>query len=163
MTDHARSPADVRSRIVAAGQGTMTADVGPGFPRMEVKLAAADGLGFSVVEQHIPPRFSPPPVHHRQTREDAAIYVLEGELRIWLEDREAVVAAGAVVHLPRRTWWRWANESGAGCRILAIFAPAGFEQYFLALAQTLSSSDPQGAAATFARLRADYGDEERPG
>jgi uncharacterized cupin superfamily protein len=128
---------------------------------MEVKLAAADGLGFSVVEQHIPPRFNPPPVHHRQTREDAAVYVLEGELRYWLRDEKVAAPAGTLVHLPRLTWWRWANESDAPCRVLAIFAPAGFERYFLELTEAIASSDPQSATDTFARLRALYGDEER--
>lgn len=161
MSEHTTVSSEPRLRTIAAGEGTLTADVGLAFPRMEVKLAAADGLGFSVVEQHIPPRFSPPPVHHRQTREHAAVYVLEGELRYWLDEKEVVATAGTLVQLPRLAWWRWANESDAPCRILAIFAPPGFEQYFVQLAAAIASSDPQSASATFGRLRAQYGDEER--
>jgi mannose-6-phosphate isomerase-like protein (cupin superfamily) len=151
-----------RPRPVAPGQGVMTADVGPGFPRMEVKLAAADGLGFSVIEQHIPPRFTPPPVQHRQTREAAAVYVLEGELQYQFDDGEVIAGAGTLVPLPRMVWWRWANNSDRPCRVLAIFAPAGFERYFLELTAAIASAGgPQAAADTFARLRAQYGDEER--
>ena len=116
------TPSTTRPRPVAAGQGALTTNVGPGFPQMEVKLAAADGLGFSVIEQHIPPRFSPPPVQHRQTREAAAVYVLEGELHYWFDDGEVIAATGTLVPLPRMVWWRWANQSELPCRVLAIFA-----------------------------------------
>jgi mannose-6-phosphate isomerase-like protein (cupin superfamily) len=158
-TTHATEP---RPRVVADGQGELTTDIGPAFPRMEVKLSAADGLGFSVIEQHIPPRFSPPPVEHRQTREAVAVYVVEGELTYWLDGEAVPAPAGALVHLPRLAWWRWANEADRPCRILAIFAPAGFEQYFLELTAAIASAGgPQNAADTFTRLRARYGDEER--
>jgi quercetin dioxygenase-like cupin family protein len=136
----------------------------PGLPRFEVKLAAADGLGFSVVEQEIPPGFSPPPRQHRQTREHAAVYVLQGELHYWFGDRDAIVSTGTLVHLPRMSWWRFANDSGRPCRILAIFAPAGFEQYFLDLstAAVTSAGDQAAIGAAIERLRATYGDEEQP-
>src|ERR1700690_1666489 len=68
--------AELRPRFVTQGDGCLS-EATPGLPRFEVKLAAADGLGFSVVEQEIPPGFSPPPRQHRQTREHAAVYVLQ--------------------------------------------------------------------------------------
>ena len=40
-------------------------------------------MGFSVVEYNVPAGFSPPPRLHRQTREHAAVCILEGELRYW--------------------------------------------------------------------------------
>jgi quercetin dioxygenase-like cupin family protein len=149
-------------RLVAAGQGTLGAEV-PGLPRFEVKLAAADGLGFSVIEQQIPAGFSPPPHQHRQTREDAAVYVLQGQLHLWFDDQDAIAEAGTLVHLPRMRWWRFANDSDAPCRVLAIFAPAGFEQYFLDLSNAVAASagDPASTGAAIGRLRAQYGDEEQ--
>lgn len=163
MSDHITSPneAEPSPRIVAPGEGILGPGDDPALPRVEVKLAAADGLGFSVVEYHIPPRFSPPPHLHRQTREDAAVYILDGELHYWFGDSEAIATAGTLVHLPRWGWNRWANETGAACRILAIFAPAGFEQYFLELSAAIASStDPATTGAAIGRLRAQYGDEE---
>lgn len=151
-------------RVVGPGEGTLGATDAPTLPRVEVKLGAADGLGFSVVEYLIPPGFSPPPLLHRQTREDAAVYVLEGQLHYWFPDGEAVATPGSLVHLPRLAWNRWANETDAPCRILAIFAPAGFDQYFLELsAAIVSAGDPGEVGPAIARLRARYGDEEQTG
>lgn len=151
-------------RIVKPGEGTLGAAGGPMLPRVEVKVSGSDGLGFSVVDYHIPPRFSPPPVLHRQTREHVAVYVIEGQLRYWFEDGDAVATAGSVVRLPLRAWNRWANETDESCRILAIFAPPGFEQYFLELSAALASaSEPAAAGAAIARLRERYGDEEQDG
>lgn len=156
--------AEAMPRIVASGEGILGATDAPGLPRVEVKLAASDGLAFSVVDYLIPPGFSPPPVLHRQTREDVAVYIVAGQLHYWFEDGDAIAAAGSLVCLPRLTWNRWANETDQPCRILAIFAPAGFEQYFLELSAALASaSDPAAAADTIARLRERYGDEEQDG
>lgn len=149
-------------RVVGPGEGTLGATDAPALPRVEVKLAAGDGLGFSVVEYLIPPGFSPPPRLHRQTREDAAVYILEGQLRYWFPGGEAIATPGSLVHLPRLAWNRWANETDAPCRILAIFAPAGFDQYFLELSAAIaSSSDPNEVEPAIGRLRARYGDEEQ--
>lgn len=152
---------DCVPRIVTSGEGVLGATAGPMLPRVEVKLAASDGLGFSVVDYLIPPRFSPPPVLHRQTREDVAVYIVEGRLHYWFEHSDAIATAGSLVQLPRLAWNRWANETDEPCRILAIFAPAGFEQYFLELSAALASaSDPAETGAAIGRLRERYGDEE---
>jgi quercetin dioxygenase-like cupin family protein len=151
-------------RVVAPGEGILGTTDAPGLPRVEVKLAASDGLGFSVVDYLIPPGFSPPPVLHRQTREDVAVYVVEGQLHYWFQSGDAVATAGSLVHLPRLAWNRWSNTSDEPCRILAIFAPAGFEQYFLELSAAFASaSDPAATAAMISRLRERYGDEEHDG
>lgn len=136
----------------------------PGLPRVEVKLGASAGAGFSVVEYHVPAGFSPPPRLHRQTREDALVYIVEGELHYWFAEGDAVVGAGTLVRLPRGGWNRWANESDQPCLMLAIFAPAGFEQYFLDLAAAMAASGGDRAALgeTIGRLREQYGDEEHP-
>ncbi|PZS07342.1 MAG: hypothetical protein DLM64_14990 [Solirubrobacterales bacterium] len=165
MPDHPASPraAEPIPRVVAPGEGIVGATDAPTLPRVEVKLAASDGLGFSVVEYRIPPGFSPPPRLHRQTRENAAVYVLEGELHYWFADGEATATAGTLVHLPRLGWNRWANQTDAPCWILAIFSPAGFEQYFLELSAAIASSveDPATTGAAIGRRRAHYGDEEQ--
>lgn len=149
-------------RIVAPGEGALSPAAGPQFPSIEVKLAASAGLGFSVVEYVVPARFSPPPVLHRQTREDVAVYIIEGELHYWFADGDAIAGPGALVQLPRMAWNRWANERDEPCRMLAIFTPAGFEQYFLDLGTAMAASDGdhQALGATIGRLRAQYGDEE---
>lgn len=77
---------------------------------------------------------------------------------------QAVLGAGTLVRLPRGTWNRWANNSEQPCRLLAIFSPAGFEQYFLDLSAAMADSAGDRAAlgATIGRLRQQYGDENFP-
>lgn len=149
-------------QIVPPGAGVVGASAGEGMPSVEVKLGAEANFGFSVVEYHVPVGFSPPPLLHRQTREDAVVYILEGELRYWFAEGDAVAGPGTLVRLPRGGWNRWANEAGRPCRLLAIFAPAGFEQYFLELAAAMAASGGDRAALgeTIGRLREHYGDEE---
>lgn len=149
---------------MAAGEGVLGPLSGGRGPEVEVKLGASHGLGFSVVEYLIPAGFSPPAVLHRQTREDAAVYVLDGELHYWFADGEALAGPGALVHLPRGGWNRWSNEQDWPCRMLAIFAPAGFEQYFLELGAMAAAAggDADVLAEAIPRLRERYGDEQMP-
>jgi quercetin dioxygenase-like cupin family protein len=164
MSTQLKSPAGAMrtAQIVGPGAGILGATDAPALPRVEVKLAASDGLGFSVVDYLIPPRFSPPPVLHRQTGEDVAVYVVHGQLHYWFEDGDAIAVAGSLVRLPRLAWNRWANETDEPCRILAIFAPPGFEQYFLELSAALAAGgDPAAAADVIGELRERYGDEEQ--
>jgi mannose-6-phosphate isomerase-like protein (cupin superfamily) len=149
-----------RPRVVPPGAGTTT-PAAPGLPTIEVKLAAADRAGFSLIEYAIPARFSPPPHLHRHTRECAVTYVLEGELHYWFDDGDAILRPGTLLQLPPGAWFRWANQSEAPARILAMFAPAGFEQFFLDLTQAAAARGDLGQV--IGTIRARYGDEDHPG
>jgi len=129
---------------------------------MEVKLSAADGAGLSLVEYDIPGGFSPPPRLHRHTREGAVLYVLAGELRYWFVDGETVAGPGTLVQLPPGAWFRWANERDEPARMLCMFAPAGFEQFFLDVMAGASAAGGD-LRAVIGLLRARYGDEDHPG
>jgi hypothetical protein len=127
-----------------------------------VKLAAAEGPGFSLIEYNIPPRFAPPPHLHRHTRECAVIYLLEGELHYWFADGDAVITPGTLLQLPPGAWFRWANETDDPARTLAMFAPGGFEQFFLdVLAAAAAAGGDLGQV--IGPLRERYGDEDHPG
>ncbi|SNS26159.1 Cupin domain-containing protein [Geodermatophilus saharensis] len=151
-----------RPRVVPPGAGTVTAAVAPGLPTIEVKLAAADGAGLSLVEYRVPPRFSPPPHLHRHTREGAVVYVLAGELHHWFADGDAVAGPGTVVHLPPGAWFRWANERDEPARMLCVFAPAGFEQFFLDVVAAAGAAGGD-LRSVIGPLRDRYGDEDHPG
>src|SRR4051794_41133752 len=156
------TPPTAAPRVVPAGAGRVAAPAAPGLPSIEVKLDAAAGAGFGLVEYRVPPRFAPPPRLHRHTREGAVAYVLEGELRYWFADGAAVARPGPVVQLPRGAWFRWANETGEPARMLCMFAPAGFEQFFLdVLAEAAAAGGDLGSV--IGPLRARYGDEDQPG
>jgi quercetin dioxygenase-like cupin family protein len=149
-------------RVVPAAGGTTAPPAGPGLPTVTVKVAAADGAGFSLVEYVVPAGFAPPPVLHRHTRESAVVYVLEGELTYRFADGGTVAGPGTLVQLPAGAWFRWANESGRPARMLAMFSPAGFEQFFL---DVLGAAADAGGdlGAVIGPLRARYGDEDHPG
>jgi len=129
---------------------------------MEVKLSAADGAGLSLVEYDIPGGFSPPPHLHRHTREGAVVYVLAGELHYWFADGDTVAGPGTLVQLPPGAWFRWANERDEPARMLCMFAPAGFEQFFLDVMAGASAAGGD-LRAVIGPLRARYGDEDHPG
>ncbi len=153
-----------RCTIIPPGAGVVGQSTAPDLPRVEVKLGADAGAGYSVVDYLVPARFSPPPRLHRQTREDTTVYIVSGELHYWFLDGEAVAGAGTVVRIPRGAWSRWANDNDKPCRLLAIFSPAGFERYFLDLSRAMA--DPQRNRAelgeVIGQLRHQYGDQDHP-
>lgn len=149
-------------RVVPPGAGTLVPAAAPGLPAIEVKLDAAAGAGFSVIEYTVPAGFSPPPVLHRHTREGAVVYVLAGELRYWFADGDILAGPGTLVRLPPGAWFRWANESGGPARMLAMFCPAGFEQFFVdVMAAAAAAGGDLGRV--IGPIRARYGDEDHPG
>jgi uncharacterized cupin superfamily protein len=157
-----QSTRTAQPRVIPPRAGTVAPAAAPGLPTIEVKLADADGAGFSLVEYDVPGRFSPPPHLHRHTREGAVVYVLSGELHYWFADGDTVAGAGTLVQLPPGAWFRWANERDQPARMLCMFAPAGFEQFFLDVMAETSAAGGD-LRAVIGPLRARYGDEDHPG
>lgn len=149
------------ARVLNRGTGTVPPVTAPGLPTIEVRLGAEDAAGFSMVEYEVPARFSPPPHLHRHTRENAVAYILTGHLHYWFDDHDVVVGPGAVVHLPSGAWFRWANDSGEIARMLCMFSPAGFEQFFVDVMQEAAAAGGD-LGRVIGPLRARYGDEDRP-
>lgn len=89
--------------------------------------AKKTGKAFSVMEMSVPAGFGPPPHEHPWAE---AYYMLEGEMRFSLGEREVLArkgdflyAAGGVVH-----GFQGASESPA--RALVFDAPAASEDFF---------------------------------
>jgi quercetin dioxygenase-like cupin family protein len=162
MTTHTTTVETTSARVVRRGEGRDASFSDPAMPSIEVRLGAGDEAGFSLVEYVVPPRFSPPPVLHRHTREDAVVYVLEGELHYWFEDDDRTAGPGDVVHLRRGAWFRWANDTDRPARMLSMFSPAGFEQFFLDVdaGTEAAGGDRAALGPVLADLRARYGDQE---
>jgi quercetin dioxygenase-like cupin family protein len=70
-----------------------------------------------------------PPLHVH-TVLDEMIYVIDGTIRVRLEDRVEQATAGACVFIPRGTPHTWAVVSDRTARLLVVVAPAGLEQLF---------------------------------
>lgn len=81
---------------------------------------------------------------HTHSREDEYSYVLKGLVGVMIGGEEAVAGPGTYVCNPRgipHTFW---NAGDVSARILEIICPAGFERYFLELADLLGQRDAQG-------------------
>lgn len=106
------------------------------------------GGAFAVVEHPIEPgRLVMPHVH---LHEDEYSYVLEGTIGAKVGDREIVAARGSYVIKPRGLMHTFWNPGPGQARLLEVIAPAGFESYFIELAE---AGDP----ARRSELAAKYG------
>ena len=91
-----------------------------------VLLAATDTAGQVALLEQITPygAASPCHIHHK---EDELIYVLDGELAVYVDGLRRAVTGGTAVMLPRGREHAFVVES-AEARLLTVFAPAGFER-----------------------------------
>ena len=111
-----------------------------GTSEIALKVTSAQGEKFSLLEFRVAPRFAAPPALHHHTREDWAAYVVEGEVTFVFPEREVRAPAGATVFVPAGADFAWRNDREEPARYLAIFAPAGFEQFFSDLAGAVAAA-----------------------
>ncbi len=102
-----------------------------------VLLSASETDGRIAVLEQIAPygTASPCHVHHK---EDELIYVLDGELTVYVDGRPRAVTRGAGVMLPRGREHAFVVES-VEARVLAVFSPAGFERLIVETGRPLVS------------------------
>ncbi len=94
-----------------------------------------------MIEYNVGPRFVAPPVLHWHEDTDFAGYVLEGRLQFRFEgDRVEHVEAGSVLYVERNTKFAWSNPEDARARVLFLYSPSGFEQYFLEVEGLLNAN-----------------------
>jgi quercetin dioxygenase-like cupin family protein len=93
-----------------------------------LKLVSEDTNGaFSMIEVTARPEFGPPPhIHHRQ---DECFYILEGSFEFTYEGRKFTAGRGSVVHLARGRVHTHRAAGNAPARALALYTPAGLEQF----------------------------------
>src|SRR3954470_5400959 len=105
-------------RTVTHGAGTSA----------ELKLAGEQSGGdWAVVEWRV--RAGEEPPIHTHTREDEALYVLEGAITAYVGDEQVEVEAGSYAALPKDVP-HGLTVHGDEARLLVTLAPAGAE-YFL--------------------------------
>lgn len=121
---------------------------------------AESGGGFSLVEHPIPPRTLCAPLH-RHSREDEYSFVLQGRMGALLGNDVVYAGPGDLVFKPRNQWHTFWNAGDETCRILEIISPAGFEDFFAAVAAQMraaASGNPAESAEASA-LDVTYGIE----
>lgn len=97
---------------------------------MEVKTRAEDTAGaLGVLEGRFPYQGYGPPLHVH-SREDEAVYVLEGKIRFRVGDDEFVADPGTWVWQPRGVPQSFRVESESA-RALVIFTPGGLERMWV--------------------------------
>jgi quercetin dioxygenase-like cupin family protein len=108
---------------------------------MQIRARAKDTDGaLGLVEGRFPRGFGPP--LHVHTREDEALYVLEGQIRFRQGDDEFVAGPGACVWGPRGVPHAFTVESDTA-RALVVVTPGGFERMFeVAGTPAVESSEP---------------------
>jgi quercetin dioxygenase-like cupin family protein len=102
-----------------------------------IVLASKDTAGrFCLIDMHIPPGGGPPP--HRHDFEET-FSVLEGELEATFRGAKKIVRAGETIHIPANAPHMFHNASSQPVRMLCICAPAGPEEFFIAIGVPVAS------------------------
>jgi quercetin dioxygenase-like cupin family protein len=106
-------------RTVTHGNGTSS----------ELKLAGEQSGGdWAVVEWTV--RAGDEPPVHTHTREDEALYVLEGAITAYVGDEKIEVEAGSYAALPKNVP-HGLSVRGEEVRLLVTLEPAGAEYFFV--------------------------------
>ena len=121
----------------------------PGGVRARIHVTGGEtGGAFVLLTDEAPPGWALPP--HRHANESETIHITAGALWMEVEGERTELRAGESVHIPRGTLHTGGTLGDDPVQRVVIFAPAGMEQFFTALAAT---TDP----AEMARLASRYG------
>ncbi len=102
-----------------------------------ILLTGKDTAGrYTLIDMHIPPGGGPPP--HRHDFEEM-FTVLEGEIELVFRGKTAAARAGETVNVPANAPHSFRNPSDRAARVLCMCAPAGQEEFFLAVGAPVAS------------------------
>jgi quercetin dioxygenase-like cupin family protein len=151
------------------GAYVLNVDEGEGLwflgSHVALKVTGAESSGaIAILEAHAPRGHGSP--LHVHTREDETFYVIDGELRVEVEDDTYVVGPGMTAFGPRNLPHRFTVMSEEA-RFLLIASPAGFEDFVRAGSEPATETripDPATASAppdpaALAALAAQFGIE----
>jgi mannose-6-phosphate isomerase-like protein (cupin superfamily) len=134
-----------------------------GPSRLTIKLGGAmTGGRFALLDYEVAPHFAAPTVPHWHTRESQTVYILRGRIRFEFATRVVDAETGTILHIPEGSGFTWHNPEPAPARMLYIFAPADFEQFFEDVQQIYTEHPglmPSDAAVHVAKLWDQYGIE----
>ena len=77
---------------------------------------------------------------HVHSREQEALFVLEGEVTAWMGDERILFMEGMSAHLPIGLAHGFKNESSKTARILFTAVPAGLENFFFEVGMEVGSA-----------------------
>jgi mannose-6-phosphate isomerase-like protein (cupin superfamily) len=113
---------------------------------LALKAGAAQTSGaVSVYEGVLPPRTAGPALHVH-SREDEALYILEGEATIQLGPERIRAYGGSFVWMPRGVPHTFANPGTTPARLLGLAVPGGIEDLLAVVPRHGSPVDPAQSA-----------------
>jgi uncharacterized cupin superfamily protein len=86
------------------------------------------GQAWALYEVVVPPEGGPPLHIHDNCEE--TMYLLEGELDLWIGGQMMKATPGCLIRVQRGTAHAYTNSSSTPARYLAWVTPAGFEKFF---------------------------------
>lgn len=96
-----------------------------------VLISGAQTAGrYCLIDMHVPPGGGPPP--HRHDFEEF-FHVLGGEIEVTFRGETLVLRAGQTANIPANAPHRFVNAADRPARLLCMCAPAGQEEFFLAV------------------------------
>ena len=126
-----------RARLAVVSPDSREVTLVPGFTAT-VKLAASETGGISIVEHTFDPGVLIPP--HRHTKEDEISCVISGNIGFRSDGREVSLGAGGYIVKPRGELHSMWNAGDEPARMIEIISPAGFEKYFMELAEATAAA-----------------------
>lgn len=129
--------APLRSHLAVVQPGGADPAVVPGFTAA-TRLTSSETGSISIVEHLFAPKTLVPP--HRHTREDEISYIVEGEIWFRSDGREISLAPGGYIVKPRGELHSMWNAGAVPARMIEIMSPAGFERYFVELAEAVAAA-----------------------
>lgn len=91
---------------------------------------------YTLIDMHVPPGGGPPP--HRHDFEEM-FSVLEGEVQVTFRGETMTARAGETINVPANAPHAFTNAGDAPARLLCLCAPAGQEEFFLLVGQTVAT------------------------
>ena len=102
-----------------------------------ILVSGQDTAGrYCLIDMHVPPGGGPPP--HRHDFEEM-FTVLDGEIEFTFRGQKAVAKAGETVNVPANAPHSFVNASGVPARLLCLCAPAGQDEFFMAIGDPVAS------------------------
>lgn len=95
---------------------------------------------WSLFEVEVPTE-SGPPLHFHEAY-DEALYVLEGELEVYLGDKTVTAGPGQFFFVPRGTPHGFRNRNASPARFLSWATPSGAEHFFAEMDRTFAATPP---------------------
>ncbi|WP_158845616.1 quercetin 2,3-dioxygenase [Saccharothrix deserti] len=108
---------------------------------------ASTGGALGLMEAEIPPLSGPP--MHSHDNEDEAFYILGGRIEVVADDRAVVAEPGSFIYIPRGAPHRFKNVGDDAARMLLLFLPSGFEEFFLEVGTPVVEGQQAPTADTF--------------